>query len=160
MAHQGYLTVEGTKQGKFKTQGTRAAHKDKVEITDFRYEVISPRDNATGLQSGKRQHQPLTVIAEIGAASPQFFQSCTTNEVLKTVLLELVHTTPEGAEEVYFTFKLTNATVSRVRKFMAAGAREAGTAHSHEQMEIDFTFEKIELEHKPGQTSAVDDWKQ
>lgn len=35
------------------------------------YQVISPRDIATGQASGKRMHKPFTIVKEWGAASPQ-----------------------------------------------------------------------------------------
>jgi hypothetical protein len=33
--------------------------------------VVSPRDAASGMATGKRQHKPITVVKEWGAASPQ-----------------------------------------------------------------------------------------
>ena len=35
------------------------------------YQVISPRDAASGQASGKRMHKPFTIVKEWGAASPQ-----------------------------------------------------------------------------------------
>lgn len=33
--------------------------------------VTSPRDSSTGMATGKRQHQPITITKEVGATSPQ-----------------------------------------------------------------------------------------
>ena len=33
--------------------------------------VVAPRDSATGMATGKRQHAPITVVKEWGAASPE-----------------------------------------------------------------------------------------
>ena len=33
--------------------------------------VTSPRDSSTGMATGKRQHQPITMTKEVGATSPQ-----------------------------------------------------------------------------------------
>jgi hypothetical protein len=35
------------------------------------YQVISPRDAASGQASGKRMHKPFTIVKEWGAATPQ-----------------------------------------------------------------------------------------
>lgn len=35
------------------------------------YTIISPRDSASGLPTGKRQHKPMTFVKEWGAASPE-----------------------------------------------------------------------------------------
>ena len=95
MAYEFYVSIEGTKQGKFKGESTREAHRDKIPALAFSYEVTSPRDVATGQASGRRQHGPVTFVKAWGAASPQLFQALTTNEVLKTVLFEFVGTNAE-----------------------------------------------------------------
>lgn len=165
MAYEFYVTVEGTKQGKFKGESIREAHKEKLTGLSYRHEIKSPRDVATGQASGKRQHGPISMTKEWGAATPQIFQALVTNEVLKSVFFEFVATTPEGIEEVYYTIKLVNATVSQVR-YMTGGntvegsgsAKNTSTYDTHELEELSFTYQRIELEHKPGKTAAFDDW--
>jgi type VI secretion system secreted protein Hcp len=158
MAYEAYMTIEGVKQGKFKGESIRGPHKDKMGVLGFEYEVVSPRDVASGQASGKRQHKPVKIIKEWGAASPQLFQAVTTNEVLKSVLFEFIRTTPEGKEDIHYTIKLTNATVCGHHKFTDKGAKHEETADTHELEEISFTFQKIELESKWGKTMANDDW--
>jgi type VI secretion system secreted protein Hcp len=158
MAYEFYVTIEGTKQGMFKGESTRTAHKDKIEGLAFEYEVLSPRDVATGQASGKRQHKPVVITKEWGAASPQIFTSCVTNEVLKSVLMEFYHTTPEGKEEIHHTVKLINATVSNIKQSAGLAKHEAA-ADIHETEEVAFTFQRIEVENKTGKTAAVDDWR-
>lgn len=145
-----YLTVEGTKQGKFKGESLRNAHKAKLPAWNLLHTITSPRDAATGQASGKRQHGPLTITKEWGAATPQIFQALVTNEVLKSVLIEHYYTTPEGVEELRGTIKLTNATISNVAR--------STDASGHLIEAVSFTYQRIELEDKPGKTAAMDDW--
>src|SRR5262249_1750627 len=79
-----YVSIQGAKQGKFKGEGAHA-HKNVIPAHSFSYEVISPRDVATGQATGKRQHSPVTISKEWGAASPQLFQAAVTNEPLQSV---------------------------------------------------------------------------
>lgn len=139
-----FITVEGTKQGKFKGQDNQLKQGDRTEITNFAYEVVSPRDLASGASSGKRQHKPITITKPIGAATPQFFQAITTNEVLKTVVISFYNEYPSEAGPS-FEVKLTNANVSGFKQ-------EKFNEH------ISFTFQKIEIESKLGKTAAMDDW--
>ena len=74
--------------------------------TDIAYEVASPRDLASGMASGKRQHKPVTLTAEIGDWSVKLYQALETNEVIKTVAIEL------GAGH---TLTLDNASISSMR---------------------------------------------
>jgi type VI secretion system Hcp family effector len=62
----------------------------------------------------------------------------------------------DGKVEVFYTIKLTNASVSNIRKYIDL----PGTAghNFHELEEISFTFQKIEIESKSGKTMAMDDW--
>jgi type VI secretion system secreted protein Hcp len=111
MAYEAYVSIKGTKQGQIKGEGTQGKRKDKwVPILSFHYSVQSPRDVATGLASGKREHKPIVITKEWGAASPQILQALTTNEVLSSVEIEFTKT-DRGHETVYQTIKLTNASI-------------------------------------------------
>lgn len=145
-----FLSVEGTKQGRFKGESSIANQKDKSPVWGMTHSITSPRDLASGQASGKRQHGPLTVTKAWGAATPQFFQALVTNEVLKSVLIEHYQTSPEGLEEIRGTIKLVNATVSNISR---SSGTDAGIVEA-----ISFTYQRIELEDVPGKTMAVDDW--
>ena len=41
------------------------------KLTQAWYQVKGPRDAASGQASGKRQHRPITIVKEWGAATPQ-----------------------------------------------------------------------------------------
>jgi type VI secretion system secreted protein Hcp len=157
MAYEFYVTVEGRKQGKFKGESAREAHRNKVAGLRYRYEVTSPRDMATGQASGKRQHGAIQFTKEWGAATPQFFQALVTNEVLSSVLFEFVRTSPEGVEEVHTTIRLTNATVASIEHSIGDTKQER-VFDTAELETVSFTFQRIEIENKYGKTAAADDW--
>ena len=158
MAYEFYVTVEGTKQGKFKQETYREEHAGKIAGIGFRYSVLSPRDAATGMAGGKRIHRPISFVKQWGAASPQFFQALCTNEILKSVLFEFVKPDPDGQEYVFHTIKVTNASVSEIEQYVEDEA-PGNEAHEAQPLEkISMTFQKIELENKDGQTTAADDW--
>ena len=155
MAGVFYITIVGAKQGQFKGESTRAAAKGKLEGLTFVSEVSSPRDAGSGMATGKRTYSPIVFTKQWGAASPQLFQAAVTNEVLKSVLFEFLATDKAGKEHVFQTVKLTNATISDVRRSLdehtPEGAR--GTA------QVAVVFQKIELTDNDGKTAAVDDWR-
>src|SRR5580658_5519479 len=112
MAFQAYAAFKGTKQGQFKGESTKANRKDKwSEVLAFGYSVQSPRDAATGQAVGKRQHKPIVITKEWGAASPQIYQALTTNEVFTSVDFEFTKSDGAGKETVYHTITLTNAQI-------------------------------------------------
>lgn len=162
MAFQAYLSVTAAKQGKFKGESTAAQRKDWIPVLAFTMELAVPRDASSGLPTGKRQYQPITVTKEWGAASPQGLTACATNEALTTVRIEFVRANPAGQESVFQAVTLTNATLSEIRRFtgdpltaegLAGGSKEA--AGLERWM---FTFQKIQVDDNDGKTTFVDDW--
>ena len=148
MSAKFYVSVEGARQGQFKGEVG-----DKMLGVGFSYGVTIPFDNATGLINGPRQQEPISIDKHWGAASPQFLTALITTENLTTVLLEFVRATVEGNEEVFHTIKLTNAIVAQV---LQSVPNDVTTNLGLER--IRFTFQKVEIENKDGNTKFSDNW--
>lgn len=157
MAYEFYVSIEGTKTGKFKGESLRTPHKDKMPGFFYQSGIDSPRDMASGQASGKRQHIPVVFRKKVGAATPQLANALVTNEVLKTVLFEFVQTTKDGKEEIVFTIKLLDSTVSGHR-IVLPDVTSGSTVNQDLFEEVQLTFGKIEWEHKVAKTMAIDDW--
>jgi len=114
-----------------------------IDVTGFTEGVISPRDAASGLPTGKRQHKPLTITKEIDAASPLLYRACVTNETLPEVVLNL--DSPGGSTPTT-TVKLTNASCSELE-------------HDGQIETVSFTFQKITWTWINGGITAEDDWE-
>jgi type VI secretion system Hcp family effector len=92
----------------------------------------------------------------VGAATPQLALAACSNEVLKTVFFEFMHTAQDGGEEVLFTIKLANATVCAHRIFVP-DVKGAGVADPLSE-EVELAFQRIEWEHRAAHTMSFDDW--
>ena len=147
-AVQIFIAVEGTKQGKFKGESTAKPFKDQSRVLKFSYGVVSPRDVSTGQPSGKRQHKPVVITREPGAASPQFFRALVTNEVLKPVVIKFLRANVTGVNEVQQIIRLSNASILDFRQYVADDGRWLE--------DVAFAFQQIQIENKPGKTMAVD----
>ena len=51
------------------------------KLTQSWYQVKGPRDSASGVATGKRQHKPFTLVKEWGAASPELMAMKPTYDV-------------------------------------------------------------------------------
>jgi type VI secretion system secreted protein Hcp len=158
MAQTFYATIKGKTQGAFKGQGT-GREKDKIPGVAFTYGVESPRDAASGLPTGKRQHKPVVFTKEWGAASPQLYQAIVTNETLTSVLFEFISTNALGKEEVDYIVELTNATISGFKGSLHLGEKAGPIVDSRELEVITLEFQKIAVTSVTGGTSAEDDWE-
>ena len=85
MASKFYMTIEGTKQGKFKGGSTQKgkgalSYSDGMECHGFSYQVVAPIDPATGQPVGRRRHNPIKITKDTDSASPLLLQTLAMNE--------------------------------------------------------------------------------
>jgi len=125
------VTVTGQKQGAFS--------KDPIPVTAVSHEIVSPRDPASGLPTGKRQHKPITITKEVDSTSPLFLNALVENENLSSVVITLT-----TADKTVETITLTNASVAQ---FDQHGGNET----------LQFTYQKIQWQ--VGNVIAQDDWE-
>jgi type VI secretion system secreted protein Hcp len=118
-----------------------------IGVLGFSHEVISPRDAASGLPTGKRQHKPVVVTKRIDKSTPLLYQGIVTNKNFPTVRLEFYQRNDTGEVENYYTILLTNASIASVR------------SESPHFEEISFVYQKIEWTFEDGGVTAEDDWE-
>jgi type VI secretion system secreted protein Hcp len=152
------VKITGKVTGQFRGESTLKGRENSIEGLRFSSQVTSPRDIATGLPSGKRQHSPITFTKIWGPASPQIFQACVTNELLPTVKFEFWKVLPGGREVIFQTIALTNASISSVRRYI--GVASGGDAPDPRELEdVTLTFQKIEIQdNAAGGLAAADSW--
>jgi type VI secretion system secreted protein Hcp len=129
----GTIAVTGARQGSFSTTP--------ISITGVSHEIVSPRDPASGLPTGKRQHKPFVIVKQLDKSTPLFLNALVTNETLTSVLIGLLRNGQQVA-----TIKLTNASI-------ADYTDHGDTEH------WSFTYQKIEWTWLDGGITASDDWE-
>jgi len=138
-AIQGNFTATGQKQGAITGDGPNGT----MILIGLSHAIVSPRDPASGLPTGKRQHKPFVITKELDKSTPKLLMALVTNENLSTVTFNF---TNAKSSTPYMTVKLTNANISsRV---------QTGTTE-----EIQFTYQKIEWTWTDGGITASDDWE-
>ena len=127
------VSVTGQRQGSFSNK--------RIPVIAVTHEIVSPRDAASGLPTGKRQHKPITITKPIDASTPLFLNALTTNENLTEVVITY---TRDGKD--VFQVTLTNASLA--------------TYQSHGNNEKwSFTYQKIKWVWLDGGITAEDDWE-
>lgn len=154
-AGQWYVTIQGSKSGKFPSEATGNLRDGKIMVIAVSHEIVSPRDHASGLPTGKRQHGAITITKEWGAASPMLYQALSTNETLTTVLLEYIETDANGKESITSTIKLTNAHIVGSSNRWSVGP--TSPAVNGNGQACSFTYQKIEWTY--GKVTHEDSWE-
>ena len=114
MALMAYLKLKGQKQGDIKGSVTQKGREGKIAVIAAEHQIVSPRDPASGLATGKRQHQPFVLTKELDAATPLLHTLQTNNEAITD--WELQFWAPQvqatggvGAEVQRYTVRLFDA---------------------------------------------------
>ena len=163
MALQAYLNLKGQRQGEIKGSVTQKGRENKIMVIAVSHEIISPRDPASGLPTGKRMHKPFVITKELDKSSPLLYNSLVNNENIPDWQLQfwtpqLKATTGSGNEVQHYTVKLTNANVASIA-FRMANNKHPDLMKFAEYEEIAFTYQKIEWTWTDGGITAGDDWE-
>lgn len=116
----------------------------------YTHEIISPRDSASGLPTGKRQHKPMVISKRIDKSTPILYKALSTGATLPQVTVQVDQFSPDGDATPYFQYTLTNAAIADI--VVSAGPGGAPME------EISFTYEKITWNHVTGGVTHEDTW--
>jgi len=163
MALNAYLKMKGQKTGAIQGSVTQKGREGKIAVIAVSHEIVSPRDAASGLPTGKRMHKPFVITKELDKSSPLLYNILVNNENVPEWELQfwtpqLKATTGSGVEVQHYTVKLTNANIASIA-FRMANNKHPDLMKFAEYEEIAFTYQKIEWTWVDGGIMAVDDWE-
>jgi len=163
MALNSYLNLKGQKQGDIKGSVTQKGREGKIMVIAVSHEIVSPRDPASGLPTGKRQHKPIVITKELDKSSPLLYNVLVNNENISEWQLQFW--TPQlsaqqgvGSEKQHYTVKLTNANIASIAFRMLNNKNPELTRYA-EYEEVAFTYQKIEWTWMEGGITSEDDWQ-
>ncbi|TAE50325.1 MAG: type VI secretion system tube protein Hcp [Bacteroidetes bacterium] len=149
-----YVKIKSAKQGDITGDVIEKGKEGQIKALTYSHEILSPRDAASGLASGKRQHKPFVITKELDKASTKLATALVNNENLTEVTLYYYRVSraagATGMMPLFFTVKLTNASVVSIKTSVNA----AGTPVE----EIQFTYQKITWTYADGNLIAEDNW--
>lgn len=152
-----YLRLTGQNQGEIKGSVTQAGREDSIMVIGTSHEIVSPRDAASGLPSGKRQHRPFTITKEVDKSTPLLFNALTSNEKM-TFELRYWQPSNTGAEVQFYTIRLINATICGIRQEMLNNKYPENMQH-REREHVSFTYDNIEWIYEEGGISSQSNWE-
>ena len=158
MALNAYLSLKGETQGEIKGSVTQAGREDKIMVIGFSHEVVSPRDAASGLPTGKRQHKPVTITKEVDKSTPLLMNVLVNNENVTEWKLEFWQPSKSGKEIQFYTVDLMNASIAGIRSEMLNNKYPENMQHK-EREHISFCYQKIIWTFEDGGITSEDDWE-
>jgi type VI secretion system secreted protein Hcp len=165
MALSGFMTLTGQKQGKIKGSVTQKGRVDMIEVIGGGHSIISPRDAASGLPSGKRMHKPFVIIQELDISAPLLYNALVGNENITTWKLDYFasqigndRTTATALEQNHFSVELVNASIASI-DFRHPNNKHADLMKFKEYLEVAYVYQKITWTWIKGGVTASDDWE-
>jgi len=151
-----------------KSGGRHITPRNFSSLLSFSFGSQRPLGAASGLPSGKRQHNPIVVTKQKDSASPLIFRACCTNETLRSIVISLLQNDVKGSggrETPFATITLTDASISKYKTFHGLQGsfsnnprHTSTTAHTNETEEFELTFSKITFLNLLRSKGASDDW--
>jgi len=116
-----------------------------IEIQAFSHDVKSPRDAASGLATGKRQHQPsfsdISVSKVCDKATPKLFLACCQGTHFPSATITCRKTSSTGQGSVpYMVVRMQDVMVSSYQASGATGDEGATNSFSLSFQKIEITF--------------------
>jgi type VI secretion system secreted protein Hcp len=158
VALNAYLRLVGQKSGKIQGSVTQKGREGTIAVIAMSHEILSPRDPASGLPTGKRQHRPLSITTELDRSTPILRSVLTNNEQLTTCELLFYKPDRTGIETQNFTIRLTNASIASLDMQMPNN-KHPDLAALETFEDVTFTYQKIEWTWTDGGVTAADDWE-
>ncbi len=148
-----YISITGASQGKIQGGALDKGKEGLSSVTAFEHQIVSPRDHATGMATGKRQHSPVVIRKEIDKASPKLYAALANNENLTEVILSFYRPGGKiamGTSSLWYEIKLKDVMISGIK----TSTNEKGQPIE----EISFNYQKIQWTFTDGGVTHEDSW--
>jgi type VI secretion system secreted protein Hcp len=157
MALNAYLILKGQKQGTILGGVTEKGHEGAIMVIAANHEIISPRDTASGLPTGKRVHRPFVITKELDKSSPLLYSAMVNNENIIQWQLQFYRAGVNGMLKQDYTVVLTNASIAEIR-FVMPNNKNPDLMKLNEYEEIQFTYQEIQWTWMDGNITSSDSW--
>lgn len=134
---------------------TSSGDRHLMEIYGFTHEIVSPRDAASGLPTGKRQHKPFTVTKMFDGSSWVIKKLLTGKENITSWEMRFWKPSRAGKEINYLTVTLTGPVVSGVVNESPVGKDDRHVEREH----VSFTYQKITWAYNTSGVVVEDEWQ-
>ena len=131
---------------------------DSIECVSFNSGVTSAREAASGMATGRRQHEPITIRKRIDKASPLLAKALCQNETVEGVFKFFrPNPTGDGTTEQFFTVAIKGGRVFS-QKLMILNTLDPEEATEPPLEEVGFVFSTINWTYTNGGIEHEDNW--
>jgi type VI secretion system secreted protein Hcp len=131
---------------------------DSIECVAFNSGVLSAREAASNLATGRRQHEPITIRKRIDKASPLLAKALCQNEAIEGVFKFFrPNPTGDGTTEQFFSVAIKGGRVFS-QKLMILNTLDPSQSTEPPLEEVGFVFSTIAWTYTNGGIEHEDNW--
>lgn len=152
-----YLKANGTD---IKGESTQVSlgRADSIECVQYTQSVITAREAGSGLATGRRQYEPLTIVKRIDKASPLLMKALCENQAIEAVFKFFrPNPTGDGTTEQFYTVGFKKGRINSIKQRVPATMEPATSTHPPME-EISFVFHTISWTYTNGGVTHEDTW--
>lgn len=152
----GSMEIIGENQGEIKGSGHMP--QGSIEIFGFDHIVEIPRSQNTGLPTGRRVHNDISIVKEVDKSTPRLYKALCEGENLTKIEISWNRPVKDQAEkEKYYLISLENAIITRIQPVVSQEHSYPGKNYKIVE-KISFAYEKIRWTWKPDNIVHEDSW--
>lgn len=131
---------------------------DSIECVYFRFSVNTAREAGTGMASGRRQYDPITIRKRIDKSTPLLAKALVENHVIEgKFLFYRPNQAGDGTTEQYYTIEIKEGRIASISQWSPDSINPA-ESRAPELEEITFVFHTIIWTYADGGISHEDSW--
>jgi type VI secretion system secreted protein Hcp len=137
---------------------TSLGRENSIECISYDQNVNTAREAATGMATGRRVYEPVTILKRIDKATPLIAKALTKNEVIEGKFLFFrPHPNGDGTTQQYYTVEISKGRVAHQKQYVP-NTPDPSQAGEHPLEEVSFTFHTIKWTFTDGGVSHEDTW--
>ncbi len=139
---------------------TSMDREDTIECLSFEDSVRTARERSTGMASGERVYEPITICKRIDKSSPLLAKALCNNEVTEGVF-KFYRPNPagDGTTQHYFTIEFKEGRIASIRR-QSPDVIDPAATNAPATEEISFVFGYIRWTYEPDGVEHIDHWSQ
>ncbi len=131
-----------------------------IECLSFTDSVRTAREASTGMATGERSYEPITISKRIDKSSPLLAKALCNNEVIEgTFKFFRPNPAGDGTTEQYFTVAIEEGRIGSIRR-TSPDTIDPAAANAPPTEEVSFVFGYISWTYEPDGVEHVDHWSQ
>jgi type VI secretion system secreted protein Hcp len=139
---------------------TSLGRENSIECIYYEQAVSTAREKGTGLATGRRRHEPISITKRVDKSTPRIAKALCNNEVIEGKFL-FFRPSPggDGTTEQFYTVEITEGRVFS-QKIISPNSIDPAASNDPVLETVEFVFHTITWQYVPDSIEHLDNWRE